>query len=101
MDENFIAERITALRLKKGISEYQMSYDIGHSRGYINSIASGRALPSMKEFLEICAYLEITPSEFFDSSIGNPVLVRAINEELQELSDDDLQAILHIIRRMK
>ena len=31
MYEDFVRDRITQLRLKKGISEYQMSYDLGHS----------------------------------------------------------------------
>ena len=44
MNEDFVRERITALRLKKGVSEYQMSYDLGHSRGYIYNISSGKAL---------------------------------------------------------
>ena len=30
MQEDFVRERITQLRLKKGVSEYQMSYDLGH-----------------------------------------------------------------------
>lgn len=100
MDENFIAERVSVLRLRKGISEYQMSYDLGHSRGYINSITSGRALPSMGEFLEICRYLDVSPAEFFDVSVENPVLFRTINEELKKLSEEDLQALLHLIRKM-
>ena len=41
MDKNFIGERISELRLKKNVSEYQMSYDLGHSRGYVNNISSG------------------------------------------------------------
>ena len=41
MNEDFVRERITALRLKKGVSEYQMSYDLGHSRGYVYNISSG------------------------------------------------------------
>ena len=40
MDE-FVRNRITQLRINKGISEYQLSYDLGHSRGYINNISSG------------------------------------------------------------
>ena len=40
MDSNFVRERITQLRLQKGVSEYKMSYDLGHSRGYINNISS-------------------------------------------------------------
>ncbi len=47
MDENFVKERITHLRLKKGVSEYQMSYDLGHSRGYVYNISSGKALPPL------------------------------------------------------
>ena len=67
MDEAFIRSRITELRLKKGVSEYQMSLDLGQNRSYIQAISSGRALPSMKQFLNICEYFEITPLQFFDS----------------------------------
>ena len=52
--EEYVRERITQLRISKGISEYQLSYDLGHSRGYINNISSGKSLPSMSEFFAIC-----------------------------------------------
>ena len=65
MYAEFVKERITQLRLQKGISEYKMSYDLGHSRGYVNNISSGKALPSMAEFFAICEYFGITPIEFF------------------------------------
>ena len=64
MDEEFIRYRITELRLKKGISEYQLSLELGQNRGYIQAISSDRALPSMKQFLNICEYFEITPLQF-------------------------------------
>ena len=51
MDAEFVRERITQLRLQKDVSEYKMSYDLGHSRGYINNISSGKTLPPLKEFL--------------------------------------------------
>lgn len=34
MDEEFIRNRITELRLKKGISEYQLSLELGQSTVY-------------------------------------------------------------------
>jgi len=37
MDTKFIRDRITQLRIQKGVSEYKMSYDLGHSRSYIYS----------------------------------------------------------------
>ena len=65
MDADFVRDRITQLRVRKDVSEYKMSYDLGHSRGYINNISSGKTLPSMTEFFAICDYFDITPEEFF------------------------------------
>ncbi len=100
MDANFIRNRITELRLKKGVSEYQMSYDLGHSRSYIYNISSGKSLPPMAEFLEICQYFEITPSQFFDESIENPALLQSAIEALRKLNDDDIMLIIGNIRRL-
>ena len=47
MDAKYIRDRITELRLKKNVSEYQMSTDLGQNKGYIQAISSGKALPSM------------------------------------------------------
>ena len=54
MDKNFIGERISELRLKKNVSEYQMSLDLGKNKSYIQSLTSGRSLPTMQSFLDIC-----------------------------------------------
>ena len=100
MRENFIRDRITQLRLNKGISEYQMSYDLGHSRGYIYNISSGKALPPMKEFLAICDYFGITPQEFFDESAEDPVLLRRASAGFKALQPQDQALILNMIERL-
>lgn len=64
MEEQFIRDRLSKLREEKQVSERKMSLDLGHSTSYIRGITSGRSLPSMSEFLYICEYLGITPSEF-------------------------------------
>lgn len=101
MTEEDIRNRLTLLRMKKGVSEYQMSLDLGHSKSYIQSISSGRALPSMSEFLVICEYLGVTPHEFFDEETANPLLVSEITEAIGGFSDDDLRLLLAVIKRMK
>jgi len=101
MNETFIRERITQLRLRKGVSEYQMSYDLGHSRGYVYNISSGKSLPPMKEFLAICDYFELTPQQFFDDGIQNPELIQKAVSGLKELSDDDLLMLLGFINRLR
>lgn len=100
-DPNFVRERITQLRLEKGISEYQMSYDLGHSRSYIYNISSGRALPPMSEFLQICDYFDITPAQFFDTSPENSVLLENTITALKKLSVEDLRLILATARRLQ
>lgn len=100
MDTKFIRDRITQLRLHKGVSEYKMSYDLGHSRSYIYNISSGKSLPPMAEFIEICAYFEIAPSQFFDESSDYPLLMQTAIEELKKLNDDDLMLVISNVRRL-
>ncbi|MDO4357573.1 MAG: helix-turn-helix transcriptional regulator [Clostridia bacterium] len=100
MDESFIRDRITQLRLRKGVSEYQMSYDLGHSRGYIYNISSGKALPPLREFLAICDYFEITPQQFFDENEQNPELIQKAIYGMNQLSEDDLLMLLGMINRL-
>ena len=85
----------------KNISEYQMSLDLGHSKSYIQSISSGRALPSMSEFISICEYFGITPKEFFDDENSNPMLHGDIIDALNEISDSDAELILALVKRLK
>lgn len=101
MDETFIRDRITQLRLRKGVSEYQMSYDLGHSRGYVYNISSGKALPPMKEFLAICEYFDLTPQQFFDEGTNNPELIQKAISGMKKLNEDDLLMILGLINRMQ
>ena len=101
MDEAFIRNRITELRLKKGVSEYRMSTDMGHSKSYIQSITSGRSMPSLPEFLFMCEYFGITAHEFFDSGIKNPALLQEAIDGLKTLNDDDLNLILGNIKRLQ
>ena len=98
--EDFVRNRITSLRLTKGVSEYKMSYDLGHSRGYINNISSGKSLPSMTEFFAICDYFSITPIQFFDIEQGNPKLLEKTIQNLKLLSSKDLDLVNRTIERL-
>ena len=100
MDEDFIRNRITQLRLKKNVSEYQMSYDLGHSRGYVYNISSGKSLPPMKEFLSICEYFGITPAEFFEEDTKYPELISKAAEGMKQLVDSDRLLVLSLINRL-
>lgn len=96
----YIRDRITELRMKKGISEYQMSLDLGQNKNYIQGISSGRSLPSMTQFLNICDYFEITPMQFFDGESLYPQLVRKAMDGMRGLDDNDILMLINFIQRL-
>ena len=67
---------------------------------FIQSIASGRALPSMSEFLYICDYLDVSPKDFFDPELKDPVLLEQAVSSMKELSNPDLRLLISIIDRL-
>jgi transcriptional regulator with XRE-family HTH domain len=101
MDADYIIRRITELRLKKGVAEHRMSLELGHSRSYMQGISSGRALPSMTEFLAICDYLEVSPKDFFDEDNANPPLLQATIDKLKQLPENDLLMIYSFVDRLQ
>jgi len=100
MTAEFVRERISQLRVQKGVSEYKMSYDLGHSRGYINNISSGKSLPSMTEFFAICEYFGITAIEFFNGEVSNPKLMQKTVCGLERLEEKDLELIQLTVDRL-
>ena len=100
MTAKFVRDRITQLRLQKGISEYKMSYDLGHSRGYINNISSGKALPSLGELFAICEYFGITVVDFFNDTLTAPVLMKDTLKSLSKLSEEDLALVKKLADRI-
>ena len=100
METRYIQERITQLRIEKGVSEYQMSLDLGQSKGYIQSISSGRTMPSMGQFLNICEYLSITPKEFFNAETESPRLYGEVLKRLKKLEEEDINMVIKVAEHL-
>ena len=96
-----VRRRITELRLKKGVSEYQMSYDLGHSKSYVNNITSGKSLPSLQEMFSICDYFEIGIVDFFNESDPPTMRIRKIVEGLRGMNESDQELVLQLVKRLR
>ena len=101
MDEQFIRNRITQLRIAANKSEREMSLDLGHSGSYINSITSGRTFPSLREFLYICEYLDITPEKFFQPENDLSPIKRKAIMQVKDLSDETVALLSDLIHKLK
>lgn len=100
MDENFIAERITRLRLDYGVSEYQMSLELGQSKSYVQGITSGKSLPSVKQLFNIADYFGISLSEFFQEDRDKSLVFQNAVNELRKLDDEDISLLMGVVRRI-
>lgn len=100
IDEKFISERVTKLRIRKGVSEYKMSTDMGHSSSYIHSIASGKAMPSMSEFLYMCEYLGVSPKEFFDEGCADSQAVHKLYQLSLSMDSKDIDVLINMAERL-
>lgn len=97
MYEEKFSNRISQLRIKKGISAREMSISLGQNPGYINSIESGKSLPTMSNFFYICEYLEITPMDFFNFDVDNPKETDILYNAISQLTDSQLKNIKEIV----
>ena len=101
MEKKDFSLRLSQLRLQKGVSARDMSLSIGQSPGYINNIEVGVNFPSMTVFFYICEYLEITPSEFFDTDSKAPAKEKELLDALKGLNAQQLDNLIAIAKGLK
>lgn len=94
----WFSERLTQLRMEKGVSARDMSLSLGQSESYINKIENRRTMPSMTGFFYICDFLGIEPQEFFDTKTISPSKAAEIMQEIGKLSTDKADHILQVIK---
>lgn len=101
MEKKDFTNRLTKLRENKGVSARDMSLSLGQSQGYINNIENGINFPSFPNFFYICEFLDVTPSEFFDTQSHNPTKLNELTQAAKGLSNEQLDSIITIIKSMK
>lgn len=71
MDIQSIHQRIEQLCKQKGWSYYRLAKEAGFQQSTLKSITTEKYMPSLYTLNKICIALNITMSDFFDTSIFN------------------------------
>lgn len=100
MYEEFTQNRITQLRMQRGVSARDMSLSLGQNESYINQIENRKALPSLSVLFYICEYFHITPQQFFDEGNSYPYQLEAIMEDLKKLDAESLSYISGMAKKL-
>ena len=99
--KRFISDRVTKLRIQRGISEYEMSLALGQSGAYINKIALGKSMPSLEGLRNICEFFDISLSEFFNESLAIPTLYSEATSAIYDLTEQDVELLKKLIDRLR
>ncbi len=94
---DWIAKRVTQLRIQKGVSARDMSLSLGQSESYINKIENSRTLPSMQGLFYICEYFQIEPRDFFDQNNLVPRESTHLLSLIQKLTPEQVKHIQQIV----
>lgn len=98
MEEKAFGLRLARLRAQKGVSARDMSLSIGQNPGYINSIETGKSLPSLAGLFFICDYLGVSVSQFFDEEVEHPSKLDAIIRDMKHLDARQLDIIALLVK---
>ena len=102
MDVDRFRKRLTELRLQKKVTARGMSLSLGKSGNYITDLESGKSLPSLTAFLDICDFFEISPAQFFqdeEESFERTLLYTEIME-MDELKLDVIKAVVDALKKI-
>jgi transcriptional regulator with XRE-family HTH domain len=101
VEQSAFSQRLSQLRLNKGVSARDMSLSIGQSASYINNVENGVCFPSMAAFFYICDYLGVTPAEFFEVDSQSPVKEKELLDAVKGLSTEHLDHLIALAKALK
>lgn len=81
---------------EQNLSEYALSHGIGKCDSYIQSISSGKNMPSFAAFIEICRFLNKEPGDFFEAE--ETELRGRCEKLLREIPEDKLAEVLEFLK---
>lgn len=92
-------KRIKELRIKKGITQYQLAENAGIDPKHMSHIETGRSFPKADLIEKFANALNIDYTEFFKVEHLNnrDTLIKSINTSINNLSDEDLKNVYKII----
>jgi len=80
----YVIDKIRAIRIKKGISQMELSLLSNLSQSFIANLEKGKKQPSVLTLLKIAAALNVNPQDFFPLAV-NPDSKDHIKEKIYKL----------------
>ena len=98
-DYRDIGHRIKHIRLEKGYSQEKLSELIGVGASHMSHIESGKTIPSMEVFINLCNVLECSSDELLCREIkaAKPLLGHWLSSLVADCSDEEMKILTDIL----
>lgn len=85
----------------KNLSEYALSHELGKCDSYIQSISSGKNMPSFTAFIEICRVCNKEPYEFFLPEELDNETAKSCLHELKGVPQEQMAQVIEYLKQLK
>ena len=80
----YIIDKIKTIRIKKGISQMELSLRSNLSQSFIANVEKGKKQPSVLTLIKIADALEVNPQDFFPESFASDTKEQ-VKEKIRKL----------------
>lgn len=101
MDYKQIIERLSLIRTRKNLSSREFGRMLGNSDTYFYKVEDGSIIISLPKLLEMLEALEIDTEEFFYNDYDNYKRDKQILVITKTLSNEELDAMILLLKRKK
>lgn len=98
--KKLLGERIKELRKARGLSQEQLTDQLGIDSKHLSRIEVGNSYPSMDTLADIAAALQVEMKEFFDFEHRNSTkeLAQSIVRMTRNASEEQIRLIYKLVR---
>ncbi len=96
-----LGNRIQKIRMSKKMTQEELAQSTGISTHYISDIERGLKKPTILTLIKIIDSLQSTPNEVLCDITNNDSPLNTLTQIFSELSSDDREFIINIVREYK
>lgn len=95
MDKPAFADRITKLRMDKGLSQQQLAQQLGVKRSVVSYYESGDRLPSLNVLMEMSRVFNVSTDYLLKGKDASRVI------HVSDLTESDIDAVMTVVNALR
>ncbi len=101
MDYVRFRTRLKDILKQKGMRMNEAAYAIEKKHGYISAVIRDEQNMNVRDFLNLCDAIGVSPQDFFNEEVEDPSAVYELILEARNLNGKQIKSMLEMVRNLK